>query len=254
MELLIVGQGGAGRKLENGDRSAAARQPNRALAGETGLAPGFSRHARDAAPLGALRLATPKGSHYSTSMVREPRPDVPLTYREYCYLPDDGRRHELMEGDFYVNPAPSTTHQRVSRRLQFMLVEQLETPGIAEVFDAPVDVILSDTNVVQPDLAVVRMSREGAVTERGIEGPPDLIVEILSPGSAGQDEFLKKVLYAKMGVPEYWLVDPNHGRVTVLRAQDGVYKNIARFDRASTLTSVEFPEIAVPLLKVFQQR
>ncbi len=94
-----------------------------------------------------------------------------------------------------MNPAPTTIHQRVSRRLQQVLMQQLEEPGIAEVFDAPTDVILSETSVVQPDLAVVRIARKAA-SERGIEGPPDVVVEILSPGNSGHDELFKKMLYA----------------------------------------------------------
>ncbi len=143
-------------------------------------------------------------------MVTRFHPPVPLTYREYCFFPDDGQRHEIVEGEHYVTPVPTTTHQRVSGNLFVALHSQLRERGIAEVFSAPTDVILSDTTVVQPDLVVVRMSRSGAISERGIEGPPDLVIEILSPNTSGRDEFLKKAAYAKAGVPEYWLVDPDH--------------------------------------------
>lgn len=184
-------------------------------------------------------------------MVTPFRPDLALTYREYAELPNDGRRYELVEGDLLVNPAPTTIHQRVSRRLQQILMQQLEEPGIAEVFNAPTDVILSDTNVVQPDLAIVRSARK-AISERGIEGPPDVIVEILSPSNSGHDELFKKLLYAKMGVPEYWVVDPVHGLVTAYHLDGGRYGTAARFDRSSTLVSLEFPEVSVPLARVFE--
>ena len=181
------------------------------------------------------------------------RGGVRLTYREYALLPDDGRRHELIEGDFYVTPAPSTFHQTVSRRLQYALMTQLEETGIALVFNAPCDVILSDTTVVEPDLAVVRLSRRELVSERGIEGPPDVVVEILSPSSKGQDQFLKRSVFAKFAIPEYWIVDPDHGWVTQLRLDDAsTYQQHARLDRASTLTSPELPEISIALAPIFR--
>jgi Uma2 family endonuclease len=186
-------------------------------------------------------------------MVMTPRRGRLLfTYREYALLPDDGRRHELMEGDFYVTPAPTTMHQTVSRRLQHSLMLQLEDKGVALVFNAPCDVILDDTNVVQPDLAIVRMTRRELVSNRGIEGPPNVVVEILSPSSKGQDEFLKKSVYARFNVPEYWLVNPDLGFITIFRIMDGVYQEQTRLDRASTLTSVELPEVSVPLAPIFK--
>jgi Uma2 family endonuclease len=181
------------------------------------------------------------------------RRGVQFTYREYALLPDDGRRHELIEGDFYVTPAPSTFHQTVSRRLLHALMTQLEDTGIALVFDAPCDVILSDTTVVQPDLAIVRLSHREIVSERAIEGPPSVAVEILSPSSKGQDQFLKRSVYAKFNIPEYWIVEPDHGFVTQLRIDDaGAYQQHARLDRASTLTSPEFPEISIALAPIFR--
>jgi Uma2 family endonuclease len=179
------------------------------------------------------------------------QPEPSLTYREYALLPNDGRRYELVEGDLLENPAPSTIHQRVSRRLQQILMQQLEETGVAEVFNAPTDVILSDSSVVQPDLAIVRNARK-AVSERGIEGPPDVIVEILSPGNSGHDELFKKALYARMGVPEYWVIDPAQGLVTAYHLEGGRYGTSARFDRSSTLVSLEFPEVSVPLARLFE--
>jgi Uma2 family endonuclease len=140
---------------------------------------------------------------------------VTWTYREYCLLPDDGRRYELLEGDLHVNPAPTTTHQTVSKRLQFELMLQIERTGQGVVFNAPVDVIFSDTSVVQPDLLVMRATRRNLISERGIEGAPDLIVEILSPRSERTDRELKFKLYASAGVREYWIVDSRARRVEV---------------------------------------
>ena len=105
------------------------------------------------------------------SSVRPSR--VPFTYEDYAAIPNDGRRWELIDGEFEVNPAPSPRHQTVSRRLQFELMRVLEEPGLALVFNAPVDLILSDQQVLQPDLVILRAERARLVTERGIEGTPD---------------------------------------------------------------------------------
>jgi Uma2 family endonuclease len=181
-----------------------------------------------------------------------PHKPVPLTYREYALLPEDGKRHELIEGEFYVTPSPNPLHQTISRRLQQILMQQLEEPGTAQVFNAPMDVILDDTNCVQPDLVIVRNTRSSLITERAIEGIPDLVVEILSPSHPGNDKFLKRSTYAHFRIPEYWIVDPA-GWVTVLRSgTPEKYDLEARFDRAATLTSEEFREIAIPLPRIFR--
>jgi Uma2 family endonuclease len=119
------------------------------------------------------------------------------------------------------------------------------------VFNAPCDVILSDTTVVQPDLVLLRASRKQLIANRGIEGVPDVAVEILSPSNKGQDEFLKRSLYERFEIPEYWIVDPNLGHLELLRLDGGTYGLSARFDRASTLISPAFPEISIPLGAIF---
>jgi Uma2 family endonuclease len=130
-----------------------------------------------------------------------------------------------MDGDLFVSPAPSTRHQTVSGRLQFALMQALEVPGLAQIFNAPCDVIFTPTSVVQPDLAIVSAARSHLITARAIEGVPDVLVEIISPASSDRDEHLKKRLYERHGVPEYWVVEPEHGFITVWRidgSTDGV--------------------------------
>jgi Uma2 family endonuclease len=133
---------------------------------------------------------------------------VILTYRDYEALPADGRRYELHEGELSVTPAPSPRHQRISRNLYRVLDRHVEDRRLGEVLYAPLDCILSDTTVVQPDLVYLDASRLQAVSARGIEGPPTLIVEILSPATASIDRSTKRQLYARHGVPFYWIVDP----------------------------------------------
>ena len=148
-----------------------------------------------------------------------------LTYEDYVHFPDDGRIHELIDGDHYVSPAPGTGHQRVSRRIQFQLYEQLEKPGLAEVFNAPTDVHLTEIDVVQPDLAVIDLTRKHIISPKKINAAPELVVEILSDSTATRDLSLKRDLYQRAGVPEYWIVDPEANEVRPFRlSTDGVYE------------------------------
>jgi Uma2 family endonuclease len=176
----------------------------------------------------------------------------PFTYDDYRLLPEDGRRYELLDGDLLVSPAPSTRHQTVSRRLLFALMQALETRDLAQIFDAPTDLILEPTSVVQPDLVIVSAARASIVTARAIEGIPDVVIEILSPNGSDRDERLKRRLYERHGIPEYWIVDPDLGYVTVWRLESGRYEMRAKLDRSSTLDHPDFPDLCVPLLDIFR--
>jgi Uma2 family endonuclease len=150
-----------------------------------------------------------------------------LTYEDYVHFPDDGRIHELIDGDHYVSPAPGTDHQRVSRRIQFQLYEQLEKPGLAEVFNAPTDVHLTEIDVVQPDLAVVDLTRKYIISAKKIDAAPELVVEIISDSTATRDLSLKRDLYQRAGVPEYWIVDPAEHEVRPFRLSgEGAYEGL----------------------------
>lgn len=176
---------------------------------------------------------------------------VPYTYEHYRLLPDDGRRYEVIGGDLFVSPSPTSMHQTVSRRLQYRLMTSLEETGRALVFNAPTDLILAETTIVVPDLMIVRTERKHIVTKRGVEGAPDLVVEILSPNNRANDVVLKRMTYARAGIAEYWLVDPDTGYVEVLRLGEADYELAMRYDRGSTLESPAFPEVAIDLVPVF---
>lgn len=152
-----------------------------------------------------------------------PAPPAKLGYAEYCLYPNDGRRHEIIAGDHYVNPAPSTYHQTVSRRLQYQLYTQVELAGRGVVYNAPVDVQLTDHDIVQPDLVVVIAPRMQMITPTTIKGVPDLVVEILSPSTASHDMTLKKQLYERVGVAEYWIADPDNHTLEQLVLTEGRY-------------------------------
>ena len=156
-------------------------------------------------------------------------------YREYCCLPNDGQRHEIIDGAHYATPASSTTHQTVSKRLLYQLYTQIELAGLGLVFNAPYDVQLTDYDIVQPDLIVVLKDRARMITPTKINGVPDLVVEILSPSNASHDTDLKKQLYERTGVVEYWIADPENQKLERYRLVDGAYRLEPPTDPAAAL-------------------
>ena len=131
-----------------------------------------------------------------------------LTYSDYAALPDDGRRYELHHGELSVTQAPGTRHQRAIVFLITLLNEHVRSRGLGEVFVAPTDCILSNVTVVQPDISYIAADRLTIISERGIEGAPTLVVEVLSPSTAHLDRGRKMKLYAEHGVLYYWIADP----------------------------------------------
>lgn len=128
-------------------------------------------------------------------------------YDDYRSIPEDGQRYEIIEGELFVSPSPSLTHQTLSKRLQIWLIEQIEKRGLGTVFNAPADVIFSKLSVVQPDLIVIGTEQSNRIATRGIEGAPDLLIEIASPSTKSLDRHHKFKLYAQQRVREYWIVD-----------------------------------------------
>jgi Uma2 family endonuclease len=167
-----------------------------------------------------------------------------LDYSDYAAIPEDGKRWEIIDGEPYVTPAPNPFHQRASRRLQRQL-EDYFAPRGGEVFDAPIDLILSPQDVVQPDLVVVLDA--SLVTRRGIEGgPPALVVEVLSPSTSARDRALKARLYASAGIPQYWLLDPEARSLEVFHLEQGAAGPTRGYRlAASAAVPIETP-MAVP--------
>jgi Uma2 family endonuclease len=133
---------------------------------------------------------------------------IVLTYRDYEALPADGRHYELHDGELSVTAGPGLPHQRVVGELFVLLRQYVRAHRLGEVFVSPVDCILSDTTIVQPDLVFLESARSSIAGPRGIEGPPTLAVEIVSRSSARVDRGAKLQLYARYGIPNYWIVDP----------------------------------------------
>lgn len=157
------------------------------------------------------------------------------TVDDYYALPEDGNQYEVVGGVLELKPSPTTTHQRISQRIERLFIDSCELDYI--IIDAPVDVILSETDIRQPDIVMIHRSREAIIEERGIVGAPDLVVEIISPSTAKRDRTIKKETYARFGIPEYWIVDPANQTIEqYVQQQTG---------EAYTLSDVYGPEDSV---------
>lgn len=165
-----------------------------------------------------------------------------LTVEDYELFPDDGQRHELIDGEHVVTAAPVVHHQRVLVRLVALLHVFVEEHSLGEILPAPTDVVLSRHDVVQPDVLFVSNARSAIVTRR-IEGAPDLAVEVLSPSSRRTDEVLKRRRYEVFGVTELWIVDPEIDVVRVYRRESP-----ERFGRPLELAAERGDMLATPLL------
>ena len=147
----------------------------------------------------------------------EAAPGRKLTYDDFVQFPDDGLRHELIDGEHYVTPAPSTRHQRIQGRLQGELYAYFKSRRGGEVFSARFDVVLSDHDVVEPDVVVILADQAGVLTPQHARGAPAIVIEILSPGTRRHDRTRKRALYEHAGVREYWIIDPDEDVVVVQR-------------------------------------
>jgi Uma2 family endonuclease len=178
---------------------------------------------------------------------------IRLTYDDYVNFPDDGRRHELIDGEHIVTPSPVSRHQRVSIRLATALHTFAQQDRAGEVFPAPFDVILSNHDVVEPDILFVSNERR-AIVRDWVRGAPDLAVEILSASTRRLDETRKLDLYDRFGVREYWVVDPDIGAITVYRrAADGTFPRVADLTAAidDVLRTPLLPGFAITLGELF---
>ena len=183
-----------------------------------------------------------------------PPPGVKLTYDDFLLFPDDGMRHELIDGEHYVTPSPNTRHQRISRNLLVAIELYLRERPLGEVFHAPFDVIVSNFDVVEPDLLYVSQERANDVlTPLHVRGVPNLVVEIGSKSTSRRDDTIKRQLYERAGVDECWIVDPATDTVRVYRhTGDGFAPAIEwRRDAGHTLTTPLLPGFAVELTDVF---
>lgn len=169
-------------------------------------------------------------------------------YPAYAAIPADGKRHEIIHGEHFVNPAPNLYHQEVSRHIQFQLYTQIELTGQGKVINSPVDLQFSNHDIVQPDLVVVTIQNKHIMTPTKIKGVPDLLVEILSPSNPDHDLKTKRKLYEESGVPEYWIVFPDEHQVLQLVLVDGQYLESTE---SESITMKRAPHATVDLTRVW---
>lgn len=172
------------------------------------------------------------------------------TYEDYL-LTEEGKHYELIDGDLLLTPAPNIPHQDVCKKLAYSLIEQLEKKGLGKVFIAPTDVALSETDVVQPDILFISKERLSLITKQNIQGAPDLVVEIVSPESEKRDKELKRKLYHRSGIKEYWLVDPETKTIEILTRADQDYVIHGTFSENHTFTSPSFASLSFELKEIF---
>jgi Uma2 family endonuclease len=174
-----------------------------------------------------------------------------LTYADYLELPDDGKRYEILDGDLVMTASPLIRHQRVSANLHLALEPYVREHRGGTLLYAPVDVILDRSTIAVPDLVFVSNGRSSIVTERAIEGPPDLIVEILSPSTSRRDRGIKAKLYHRFGVAHYWLVDPVRRRLEIRERRPRSYRLVAKYEGDATAMSTLFPGLVLELGRIW---
>src|SRR5687767_9019422 len=146
-----------------------------------------------------------------------PQTSTRLTYEDYLELPDDGKRYELIAGELILNPAPIPRHQLVAGNLYLAIRNYLDQHDLGKVIGSPIDVVLADDVVLQPDLIIIRRERLSIIGAKNLEGAPDVVIEVLSDGTRRKDEIVKRKLYARYGIAEYWIVDPSVEAVKIYR-------------------------------------
>jgi Uma2 family endonuclease len=175
-----------------------------------------------------------------------------LSCDDYATFLEDGQRHELIGGEHCVTAIPMMLHQRVSIRLGTRLLTFVEERSLGHVLTAPTAVVLSPNDVVQPDLLFVSQERAGILTEKNVQGAPDLIVEVISEGTRKLDELTKRKLYERFGVLEYWIVDPVVETVKVYRREGEAFRRTAELslEAGDALATPLLPGLAIPLAAI----
>ena len=191
------------------------------------------------------------GAREESTHVATAQPAVKLTYEDYCAAPAD-KRYELLDGELIMVPAPNLRHQTVNAEIYAQLRQFIKNQALGTLLYAPCDVLLSETDVVQPDLLFVSREREHLLSGgQNVQGAPDLVVEILSPSTAERDRNDKRALYGRHGVTEYWLVDPIAETVQIHRLEGEVLLPTRTFGREETLRSPLLTRFELHLNEIF---
>jgi Uma2 family endonuclease len=176
------------------------------------------------------------------------------TYAEFARLPSEGsQRHEVIDGELVVTPSPTSRHQAIVTDLSSRLHVFARARGLGRVLSGPVDVLFAEGDYLAPDLVFVAEARAKVLTDRGVEGPPDLVVEVLSPSTEGRDRGVKLDRYRHFGVGEYWIVDPDERKVEVWALASGAKAPtiLAAADTLRWTPSPAATTLAIPLIELF---
>ena len=177
---------------------------------------------------------------------------VKFTYEDFLDFPDDGRRHELLDGEHLVTPSPNRSHQHAVVHLTHLLHGHVRGRDLGRVFTAPFDVVLSNHDVLEPDLLFISRARIEHLTEANVQGPPDLVIEILSPGTARIDLGGKRRAYEKFGVREYWIVDPRKRSVTQVEFGTIPGGAATTHEGGTSFVSALLPGLVVAVAEIFE--
>ena len=178
-----------------------------------------------------------------------------LTYDDFLLFPDDGKRHELIDGEHYVTPSPNIRHQEISGRLYLLIGTWLEEHARGRLFYAPLDIVFSRFDVVEPDLLYMSNERANEIlTAQHVTGAPEIVIEIGSPGTRKRDETIKRRLYERSGVQEYWVIDPDLDVIRVYRRAGDAFERPVELSREAgdVLRSPFLSGLELPLAQIFK--
>lgn len=178
--------------------------------------------------------------------------DIRLTYEDYCLLPNDGKRYEIIDGELFVTPSPNFLHQIVVTSLIYHMSSFLKDQPLGRVIVAPFDVVFSQFDVVEPDILYISKARSSVLTEKNVQGSPDLVVEVLSKSTAKIDQTTKLKLYARFAVEEYWIIDPEGPSAEVYRRTKESLDLAKKLAVEDSITSPLFPGFNLPLKKLVE--
>lgn len=175
-----------------------------------------------------------------------------ITRHDYEEMPPGPPYYQVIEGDLVMSPSPNIHHQRIVGRIHWLLLQYLEKKPLGEVIVSPLDVFLSEINVYQPDVIFISNQRRSIVTDHGLEGAPDLAVEVLSPGTARFDKGSKRKIYARTGVRELWLVDPEAKLIHVYQLAKDAETPTATYDQKAVFSSPLLPGLRIKAASIFK--
>jgi len=175
----------------------------------------------------------------------------PVTYDDYLTLPNDGKKYEIIEGELTMSPSPTTDHQEISIRLTNAIFSYVDKHKLGKVYPAPIDVVLSITDIVQPDIVFISSERTDIITKKNIIAAPDLVIEILSESTETLDRVTKKNLYERYGVREYWIVDPSAKIIEQHILENKAFRFIGKFESGQSIDVSTIEGLTVKLKDVF---